>query len=289
MKAISIWQPWASLIAAGGKEYETRSWKTSYRGPLAICSSKNSPMWAIRAAYNEEEIYQFAFDNQLLDHNKLPKGCVVAVCELVDCIEITPEFTQTLSDLEYIAGDYTPGRFAWKLAKVRRLNTPKPVKGSQGFFTVDGVCRVCGCIDTDCSGCFDRTGEPCYWVEPDLCSACAKPAIHRIHQLLSRHRFDVSEEKSLQEQLGDVFKLNGIDFKREVQLSAHDRIDFLVGDIGIEVKIKGSPSAIYQQCRRYCALEQVKELLLITGRSMGLPGEIEGKPCYLHNLGLSWL
>ena len=36
-----------------------------------------------------------------------------------------------------------------------------------------GVCRVCGCTDDDCSQCFEKTGEPCTWVEPDLCSACA--------------------------------------------------------------------------------------------------------------------
>lgn len=35
------------------------------------------------------------------------------------------------------------------------------------------VCRMCGCTDDDCSGCIQRTGQPCYWVEDDLCSACA--------------------------------------------------------------------------------------------------------------------
>lgn len=34
-------------------------------------------------------------------------------------------------------------------------------------------CRLCGCTDDDCSGCIERTGQPCYWVAPDLCSACA--------------------------------------------------------------------------------------------------------------------
>jgi hypothetical protein len=34
------------------------------------------------------------------------------------------------------------------------------------------TCRVCGCTDNDCSGCIERTGVPCRWVEPDLCSAC---------------------------------------------------------------------------------------------------------------------
>lgn len=34
-------------------------------------------------------------------------------------------------------------------------------------------CRVCGCTDDDCSGCIERTGNPCHWIEEDLCSACA--------------------------------------------------------------------------------------------------------------------
>ena len=35
-------------------------------------------------------------------------------------------------------------------------------------------CRVCGCTDLDCSGCVQRTGMPCWWIEPDLCSACER-------------------------------------------------------------------------------------------------------------------
>lgn len=38
------------------------------------------------------------------------------------------------------------------------------------------TCRVCGCTDVDCSGCIAKTGEPCHWVEPDLCSACSPAA-----------------------------------------------------------------------------------------------------------------
>jgi len=36
-----------------------------------------------------------------------------------------------------------------------------------------GKCRVCGCTDDDCKKCIEKTGEPCHWVEPDLCSRCA--------------------------------------------------------------------------------------------------------------------
>jgi hypothetical protein len=35
------------------------------------------------------------------------------------------------------------------------------------------TCRLCGCTDDDCEQCVMRTGSPCHWVQPDLCSACA--------------------------------------------------------------------------------------------------------------------
>lgn len=37
----------------------------------------------------------------------------------------------------------------------------------------DGACRICGCTDADCTACMKATGSPCWWIEPDLCSACA--------------------------------------------------------------------------------------------------------------------
>jgi hypothetical protein len=40
MKAISLWEPWASLVFTGAKRLETRSWKSNYTGPLVICASK---------------------------------------------------------------------------------------------------------------------------------------------------------------------------------------------------------------------------------------------------------
>lgn len=47
-----------------------------------------------------------------------------------------------------------------------------------GKKTKAGVCRWCGCTDDDCSGCIERTGEPCYWVAADLCSACADTDVY---------------------------------------------------------------------------------------------------------------
>jgi len=44
------------------------------------------------------------------------------------------------------------------------------------------ACRICGCTDEDCRRCIARTGSPCCWVEPDLCSACA-PSLELRHNL----------------------------------------------------------------------------------------------------------
>jgi hypothetical protein len=45
---------------------------------------------------------------------------------------------------------------------------------------MSGICQVCGCTETDCRGCIERTGEPCEWAneEHTLCTACVEPTIH---------------------------------------------------------------------------------------------------------------
>lgn len=46
--------------------------------------------------------------------------------------------------------------------------------------TIGQKCRVCGCTNWDCRQCIKKTGEPCHWVEEDLCSACvASPGSER--------------------------------------------------------------------------------------------------------------
>lgn len=42
---------------------------------------------------------------------------------------------------------------------------------------VERRCRVCGCTDDNCARCVIKTGEPCFWIEPDLCSACIEEAL----------------------------------------------------------------------------------------------------------------
>lgn len=63
-----------------------------------------------------------------------PMGCILATAELVDCIRITQEYIVTLSSDELALGDYTLGRYAWKMANVRELPEPIPAKGRQGLW-----------------------------------------------------------------------------------------------------------------------------------------------------------
>jgi hypothetical protein len=113
--------------------------------------------------------------------------------------------------------------------------------------------------------------------------------IQSIHKVLSTHRFPVHNEKQLQTDIAFIFERSGISYIREHILDNNNIIDFMSGDIGVEVKIKGNKKAIYLQCERYCDFPGIKSLLLITNRSMGFPKQINGKDCYVLNLGKAWL
>ncbi|WP_331281011.1 ASCH domain-containing protein [Brevibacillus thermoruber] len=86
MKAITIHQPWATLIALGEKRFETRSWATKYRGPLAIHAGKKVD----RDACEAEPIRSVLAKHGYTADN-LPTGVILAVGEMVDCLEVTGE------------------------------------------------------------------------------------------------------------------------------------------------------------------------------------------------------
>lgn len=149
MKAITVWQPWAGALAAGIKENETRGWATKYRGPIAIHAAKKAvptpwddviepEAWRaiqkILLKIGANLYYESGIAPAYEYEPKLAFGAVIATAELVDCIPITPEYIATLSPDELALGDYTPGRYAWKLANVKKLPEPVPIKGRQGLW-----------------------------------------------------------------------------------------------------------------------------------------------------------
>lgn len=128
MKAISLWQPWASAMAAGVKRNETRSWSTDYRGELLICSAKRMPSREELAAM-DVETYKAAM--------AMPYGFGLCVVDLLRCVRTERvEYYRPLSEAERSLGDYTPGRFAWITDNCRKLRNPVPIRGRQGLFSL---------------------------------------------------------------------------------------------------------------------------------------------------------
>ncbi len=134
IKAISLWEPWAWLIWAGLKQYETRHWTTKYRGPLAIHAAQ-------RWTGEEKETWRVIrerFGNLpgMQDAPKQPPlGALLCIVRLVDVQPTWLARTQ-IREHERAFGNYSHGRYAWKLEMVKRFEQPIPQKGAQGFFEV---------------------------------------------------------------------------------------------------------------------------------------------------------
>ncbi|MOA01821.1 ASCH domain protein [compost metagenome] len=138
MRTITILQPWASLIALGEKQFETRSWPTKYRGPVAIHAGKRLD----RQACLERSINDALVRNGITEWGEIPLGAVVAIAELKNCLKSIDTWTdgyilENLTSVyapEHEFGDFTPGRFAWEMTDVKRLAEPIPAKGQQGLW-----------------------------------------------------------------------------------------------------------------------------------------------------------
>lgn len=135
MKAITLHQPWASLVGLGIKTIETRSWCTKYRGPLAIHAAKRQPDQALRVGdfvtgweYRPPshpilwhiapgQRWPWNEDRSELDlpRTDLPLGAVVAIAQLVDVIEIS----DGLTDFIY----HRPGMRLWHRVDEGRRGT----------------------------------------------------------------------------------------------------------------------------------------------------------------------
>lgn len=92
-------------------------------------------------------------------------------------------------------------------------------------------------------------------------------------------RYTYSQETDLHLGLEAAMRAAGITPDPEVRITG-GRIDFLVGRVGVEVKIKGTRDALHRQLLRYAESPLVDELLVITTvrAHRGLPAELAGKP-----------
>jgi hypothetical protein len=160
VKALTISQPFASLILFEEKWVENRRWGTHYRGPLAIHAGKGT---------------QYLDREELRDY---PIGCVIAIARLAACMPLQsmqrmsptckiPGTGLTIGDI--LAHKHTEGPWCWILTDVRAIELID-WPGLPGLWDWPG-CRVCGC--TERTPCIGQDEQPCHWVEEDLCSRCA--------------------------------------------------------------------------------------------------------------------
>jgi hypothetical protein len=109
MKVLTVRQPWASLIVAGIKDVENRSWRTKYRGRLGIHAGNRVDQDALDACGHP------------LDGD-LPRGVLIGSVELVDCMKTSRSKWAV------------PGEWHWVLADARKLVRPRPMPGKLGLW-----------------------------------------------------------------------------------------------------------------------------------------------------------
>jgi len=134
--ALTMTDPWGTLVAKHWKRRETRCWQTSYRGPIAIHIARGFPAWAREMCLGEpftSALLAAGYDIgglsvQACKTFNLPLGCVIALAVLVDIEVITPD--NTPPEPERAFGNYTPGRYMWVFDQVQELSKALSASGA---------------------------------------------------------------------------------------------------------------------------------------------------------------
>ena len=136
MRALTIRQPYATLIVQGVKQFETRSWRTEYRGPLVIHAAANgSRIYGDQLRRLEKRLRVMP---TALMGQEYPLGAVLGVVELVECLPISPTLIDALTPCEKALGWYSDGGFVWDLARAGRIRFAEPIAcaGRQGLWAL---------------------------------------------------------------------------------------------------------------------------------------------------------
>lgn len=127
---LTLTQPWATLMAIGAKRNETRCWPLRFRGWFAIHAAKGFPE-ECRELCDVEPFRAELINARYESWADLPRGMVIAVAELVDCVRINARENRCMPEPEQSFGDYTLGRYYFRTEGVRRLREPFPLRGLQ--------------------------------------------------------------------------------------------------------------------------------------------------------------
>ena len=161
MKAITIKEPYASLISNGVKKIETRSWKTNYRGYLYIHAGKTT---------------QKVSDDvlSLLKGNKTNNGKILCRCKLKDCVYMTEEFIDNLKNtnpIEYKCGKYEVGRYAWILDDIEQVDMVD-VKGNLNLWDFYDENEIMNLMENIEYGWLDIYGNRHLKLDPSIKKDC---------------------------------------------------------------------------------------------------------------------
>lgn len=148
MKALTVRQPWASLIFremdlpfgtfGTFKQVETRSWQTGYRGRLAIHAAKTHDKGLLD---NLDDDTRMTFASAGIcceaDIEALPHGAVIGEVDLIGCqpIELLSKYRCVY---EETFGDWSDGRFGWLLKDPTEYKQPIPAVGKLGLWEWEG-------------------------------------------------------------------------------------------------------------------------------------------------------
>lgn len=141
MRALSLWQPWASLCLLPHpryegrpvKQFETRSWPTAYRGRILIHAAKKMTTKQ-RQAFDWAWIYE-SLSPHYACIDEMPTGALLGSVEVVACHE-TEDVADHVDDWALAMGDYSFGRHAWELCNPVLFGEPIPYRGLQRLFHV---------------------------------------------------------------------------------------------------------------------------------------------------------
>ena len=127
MKAITIKQPWASLIVHGIKDIENRSWRTDFRGRVLIHSSAKGDIAKFGCLQPNQRLRVLNTPMGRIGFNDLPFGSIIGSVEIVDCVQNHPS----------IWAD--KGIYNWVLANPVLFKKPIPAKGRLSFWEYDNL------------------------------------------------------------------------------------------------------------------------------------------------------
>lgn len=148
MKALTLTEPWASLVALGLKSIETRGWPTYHRGRIAIHAGKkftgDDLEWLLTTPAAFVPLNDAGLDIDQFRPSRsfqTTRGCVIATARLTACVQFDLGMVERIGRHyganELLFGNFSKGRYGFVLADVIRLSEPIPAVGSLGFWDWD--------------------------------------------------------------------------------------------------------------------------------------------------------